>query len=162
MISRKRDVSCTVNESGAGRYLLDYITGRFTYRSRDQWQDAITTGELTVNSRITSPNYRLALDDRIALNVADYTEPEIDLSFSIVYENRDFWVIDKPANLPVHPSGVFFYNTLWYQLSKQIHPVFIVNRLDRETSGLLVVAKNKMAAKDLSRHRFKKHRHHYG
>lgn len=77
-------------------------------------------------------------------------------NFDIIYEDRDLMVIDKPAGMPIHPSQGNFYNTLangiaWY-FSERGEPFTFraVNRLDRDTTGLLIIAKHGLCAALLS------------
>jgi 23S rRNA pseudouridine955/2504/2580 synthase/23S rRNA pseudouridine1911/1915/1917 synthase len=64
-----------------------------------------------------------------------------------VFEDKDVMVVNKPANLPCHPAGRYFNHTLWAWLKTRhgVESPALVNRLDRETSGLLLVAKNAAA-----------------
>jgi RluA family pseudouridine synthase len=77
-------------------------------------------------------------------------EPAVCFDYRILYEDESLFVIDKPPNLPVHPSGRFFFNTLLIHLKTQGHvnPLnademyFLAHRIDKETSGILVLTKN--------------------
>jgi RluA family pseudouridine synthase len=80
----------------------------------------------------------------------------VDLSYKIVYEDDAILVVDKPGNLPVHPSGRYFFHTLLTQLRvqngnevDQKKEFYLVHRIDRETSGLLVIGKTSAAAAGL-------------
>ena len=79
------------------------------------------------------------------------------VSFSLVYEDEDLLVVDKPADVPVHPSIGNYENTLangiaWYYKEKGESIVFrCINRLDRDTTGLTVLAKNALSGAILSR-----------
>jgi 23S rRNA pseudouridine955/2504/2580 synthase/23S rRNA pseudouridine1911/1915/1917 synthase len=80
-------------------------------------------------------------------------EPPVATDFRIVYEDHDLLVVDKPASLPCHPGGRYFRHTLWSLLRERsglASPLF-VNRLDRETSGLVVVARHQEAARHCGR-----------
>jgi len=73
----------------------------------------------------------------------------VDLNYKILYEDEDLAVIDKPSPLPVHPVGRFTTKTLLSLLKKRwptVPSLHLVNRLDSETSGLVLVAKNKDSA----------------
>jgi 23S rRNA pseudouridine955/2504/2580 synthase/23S rRNA pseudouridine1911/1915/1917 synthase len=68
----------------------------------------------------------------------------------VLYEDHSILVVNKPGNLPCHPAGKFFQHTLWAELQRQqglLPPLHFVNRLDREISGLVVVAKTIAAAR---------------
>lgn len=78
-------------------------------------------------------------------------EPEVDFNYQVLYEDEALFVIQKPGNLPVHPSGRFFFHTLLTHLKTQgfTQPLsaerefFLAHRIDKETSGILVLAKKK-------------------
>lgn len=100
----------------------------------------------------------LATGDRLRCNILETEDSpnvvETEIPLSIVYEDEDILVIDKPAGLPIHPSMGHYEYTLGNALCWYTHHVLgyehyvnrIVNRLDRDTSGLLIAAKNMHAA----------------
>lgn len=104
----------------------------------------------------------LATGDRLRCNILETEDSpnviETEIPLSIVYEDEDILVIDKPAGLPIHPSMGHYEYTLGNALCWYTHHVLgyehyvnrIVNRLDRDTSGLLIAAKNMHAAARLS------------
>lgn len=81
----------------------------------------------------------------------------VELKFEIIYEDEDIIVINKPANMPVHPSMNHYENTLanalaWYNEKNSIsYPFRCMNRLDRDTTGLTIISKNALSAAILSR-----------
>lgn len=85
--------------------------------------------------------------------MADYVkEPDIDEEFYVIFEDENYIAINKTGNLPVHPSGIFFNNTLVSILEKQYDKKFFpIHRLDRETSGAILLGKNKEAASFVQR-----------
>lgn len=100
----------------------------------------------------------LSTGDRLRCNILETENSpnviETEIPLSIVYEDEDILVIDKPAGLPIHPSMGHYEHTLGNALCWYTHHVLgyehyvnrIVNRLDRDTSGLLIAAKNMHAA----------------
>ncbi|MEE1086828.1 MAG: RluA family pseudouridine synthase [Schaedlerella sp.] len=82
--------------------------------------------------------------------------PPVEHPLDIVYEDEDIIVINKPAGMPIHPSQNNYYNSLanalaWYYQQKGEHFIFrCTNRLDRDTSGLTVVAKHMLSSNILS------------
>lgn len=144
----ERIIKTGVTWNGEGETLAVYLAGRFTYRSLEEWRERINNKEITVNGLQVQPDYVLKLHDIIEYRPGDIEEPPANLDYSVVFEDADLLVIDKPGNLCIHPSGPYFKNTLWYLLKERFGDIHIVNRLDRETSGLLIVAKkSKIAAK---------------
>ena len=143
-----RVIRSAVDWSSVGQTLVQFLASRFTYRSESEWRQRIASGEITVNGKPADPEYRLAMHDIIEYRPGDLPEPEADMNYKIVYEDGSLLVIDKPANLCVHPSGPFFRHTLWHLLSSRYGEIHLINRLDRETSGLMLAAKDtKTAAK---------------
>ena len=139
----KRHVAAKLPPQAAGCTLLDYLSNRFNYHSRSEWQQKILDGELALAGRVClEPETILQAGVLLEYTPANLIEPNVNTSYSIVYEDEYLLVIDKPGNLPVHPAGPYFNNTLWALLADERDlKVHMVNRLDRETSGLLIAAK---------------------
>ncbi len=143
-----REIRSVVPGEAEGIRLDHYLAGRFTYRSRTAWQQIIRAGEILLNGRKTVPSRQLHAGETITLrlNESENPEPEVRRDFSILAEFPDYLAVDKPGNLPVHPSGCYFSNTLQRLLLPQFGIVHPVNRLDRETSGITLFAKSGKAA----------------
>jgi 23S rRNA pseudouridine1911/1915/1917 synthase len=126
--------------------LLDYLAGRFTYRGREEWTDIVVRGKITVNGRVACVGDAAAPGDLVAYDAGEFEEPAADLSYRIISEDEWLLGIDKPGNLLVHRAGRSFRNNLMYQLRYVHEPTFpeahACHRLDRETSGVVCVAKN--------------------
>lgn len=154
----ERKNSVTIQPRQAGQKLLDFISHRFTYRSREEWQAELAAGLFLLNDGEARPESILAPGDHLVYLMPALVEPTVDSDYTALYEDDDLLVINKPAPLPCHPGGRFFAHTLW-ALLKEHHnlaePRF-VNRLDRETSGVVLVAKNKHAAR-LCQEQFSRH-----
>lgn len=142
---------CTVRvgPDQAGRSLLDLVAERFTYQDREQWRRELAAGRLLLNGKPAPASRQLAGGDEISYHWPERAEPPVDLAYKVVYEDADLLVVDKPAPLPCHPGGRYFRHTLWARLrqSAGLDRPCLVNRLDRETSGLVLVAKNQAAAR---------------
>ncbi len=159
MSLRRATVNVTAEESG--RRLDHWLTERFTYHTRSQWQQAIRNGRLTVNANQVKPAYTLQTGDKVEYFLPKIVEPPVDTAFTLLHEDDTLLVVDKPGNLPCHPAGKYFRHTLWHLLRPQygddIHPV---NRLDRETSGIVLVARDGATAgrlgEQFSQHRVRK------
>ena len=143
----KRRIQFTLPPGQGGVQLLDYLTGRFTYHTRSEWLAHILEVRVHVNDAPVSDDCELQGGDRVEFIAKDMPEPPVSFEVKIIYEDYDIMVIDKPPNLPCHPAGRYFNHTLWAWLKTRhcIESPALVNRLDRETSGLLVVAKNAKA-----------------
>lgn len=136
--------------------------------SRSQIQNWIKEGRVTVNGKTVKANYKLAENDHIILRVPPPKELSIapePMPLDIIYEDQDLLVINKPRGLVVHPAPGHYSGTLVNGLLAHCSDLSgingilrpgIVHRLDKDTSGLIMVAKNDAAhlslAKQLSDH----------
>lgn len=131
-----------------------YISATLEDMSRNSVQKLIVDGRVTVNEKIVRSNYKTKINDEIKIIIP---EPELldvkaeNIDLCIVYEDDDLAVINKPQGMVVHPAaghyGGTLVNGLMYHLKNlsSINGVMrpgIVHRLDKNTSGLMLVAKN--------------------
>ena len=125
-----------------------YLSKRFSYLSRSAWQKEITLGKVYINGEaVLNLKKRVHAGFRIQYMAGFVKEPEIDDSFTIIYEDDHYIAINKTGNLPVHPSGIFFHHTLVSLLEAEYNRKFFpIHRLDRETSGAILFGKNNEAA----------------
>jgi RluA family pseudouridine synthase len=155
-MSEKTILQSKVKPAFAGRPLLDYVSGRFRYQNRDYWEKMIEGGDLTLNGQKATPQTELRAGDRLAYAVV-LNEPKVDTQIQILHEEEGFLVAEKPGWLPSHADGNFIKNTFIYLVQKILTEkgyggkAHLVHRLDRETSGLMVVAKTKDALRHLTR-----------
>ncbi|MDD6467810.1 MAG: RluA family pseudouridine synthase [Erysipelotrichaceae bacterium] len=130
--------------------------------SRTRIQQWITNGDVMVNGEISKSNYKVRLHDVITLDRpedVEYDLTPVDMNLDIVYEDHDIIVLNKPKGVVVHPGAgtkeVTLVHGLLYHCQdlSGINGVLrpgIVHRIDKDTSGLLVVAKNDKAHVGLS------------
>ena len=119
--------------------------------SRTKLKEWILNGNILLNGEIASPREKVNLDDEIEVNPVNEVSTEWipeNINFSVLHETNDFLIVDKPVNLVIHPgagiSSGTLANGLLYKFPKleEIPRAGIVHRLDKDTSGLLIVAKN--------------------
>ncbi len=125
--------------------------------SRTQIQQWIKDGHASVNGKPVKPNYKLAERDLIVLIVPEPTEVELTpepIPLEVVYEDSDVIVVNKPRGLVVHPAPGHYSGTLVNALLYHCRDLSgingvlrpgIVHRIDKDTSGLIMVAKNDKA-----------------
>lgn len=134
--------------------------------SRTKVQKAINLGYVTVNGELVKSNYIVRQDDEIEIEL-DYPDkqevvPE-NIPLNIVFEDKFLMVINKPAGMVVHPayknySGTLVNAVMYYALQKKdslsnlngFERAGIVHRLDKDTSGLIVIAKDELTHRKLS------------
>ena len=114
-----------------------------------------------INNEWMHMNYRLQANQELVIHIQENNSNEhivpIALPFPIVYEDEDIVVINKPANMPIHPSQNNYENTLanaaayYYEIRQNTPFTFrCINRLDRDTTGLTILAKNMYSANILA------------
>ena len=137
------------------RYLADVCLDF----SRSYLQKLLKDQMVSANGKVVKANYKTRAGDEVALQVPDMQPLDIkpeEIPLDILYEDEDILVLNKPADMPVHPSAGNYENTLangvaWYY--KQQGKAFVyrcINRLDRDTTGVLVLAKNPLSGALLS------------
>ena len=143
--------------------LDQYLAELLPEFSRSQVQRLINEGHVRLNGSPARPAARLHPGDELAWEVPptrpSSLEPEA-MELRVAYEDQDVLVIDKPAGLVVHPApghptgtlvhGLLARGTQWSSIGGIERPG-IVHRLDKDTSGLLVIARNDAAHRDLAR-----------
>jgi len=127
--------------------LLKYLLKRFPYHSESEWSQRIEEKQIQVNGLVISNDSLVRKGDEVSYLPVDLTrgEPPVNTNYSILFENNDFLVVNKPPNIPVHPAGRYRTQTLLTFLEKErgVGSCFPVHRLDRETSGVMIFAKQK-------------------
>jgi 23S rRNA pseudouridine1911/1915/1917 synthase len=155
-------LSFRVSESDAGARLDAYLSAQINDWSRARLQRLIEDGDVLVNAHTAKPSYKLRSDDEIEVELtpapAAGFKPE-NIPLDIVYEDDELVVVNKPAGLVVHPAanvpGGTLANALAYHF-QHLSPHAgaarpgIVHRLDRDTSGLIMVAKTEAAHEQLA------------
>lgn len=150
MLRETRQISSLIDATHEGVRIDIWLTARFTYHSRHQWQNHIKSGDILINGSGVRSSRILRAGDIVSF-IPISNEPDVIMDYDIIYEDDWLLVINKCGHLPCHPAGPFFRNTLWFELNNKFGKVHIANRLDRETSGLLTVAKNDKVAADIQK-----------
>ncbi len=147
----------TVDAADSGERIDKFITGQNEEWTRTQVQIWVKEGRVTVNGIGVKNNYKVAVDDEITLRVPPPKEVDIRpeaIPLDVYYEDSDLIVVNKPRGLVVHPAPGHYSGTLVNGLLEHckdlsgINGVLrpgIVHRIDKDTSGLLMVAKNDKA-----------------
>ncbi len=132
--------------------LLDYLVNRFSYHTREEWRERIAQGKVKVNERVPSEGQPLRPGDEVAYTTDSWEEPEVNKNYRVAYEDDQLLALAKPSPLPVHAIGAYFQNTLMHLLRQdrpEARDYHLVHRLDSETSGLLLLAKDKETLQNL-------------
>ncbi|MBJ8026701.1 RluA family pseudouridine synthase [Bacillus cereus group sp. N21] len=151
----------TVTEEQKSERIDKFLAGVNNEWSRSQVQQWIKDGVVTVNGNDIKGNYKVKVNDEIAVAIPDPEELDIlpeDMNLEIYYEDADVLVVNKPRGMVVHPApghtsgtlvnGLMHHCTDLSGINGVMRPG-IVHRIDKDTSGLLMVAKNDMAHESL-------------
>ncbi|MFI3329648.1 MAG: RluA family pseudouridine synthase [bacterium] len=140
---------------------IDKIVCREFDLSRSLVKELIENGNILVNDESVKSSYKVKEDDELSVVIPEPKELEIipvNLNLDIVYEDKDVLVVNKPEGMVVHPSTTTKENTLVHGLMYQVKDLSgingvlrpgIVHRIDKDTTGLLMVAKNDEAHEGL-------------
>ena len=144
-----------VQEESEGLRIDKYLSELEQNLTRSYIQKLISEGCLKVNDHLVKASYQIKENDRIQLDVPDQQYPDIlpeDIPLDILYEDQDLLVVNKPQGMVVHPSAGHFsgtlVNALLYHCKDSLSGINgvlrpgIVHRIDKDTSGSLVVCKN--------------------
>lgn len=162
-----RKIKLTSSYKDIGKRLDLFICERIQKLSRSRVQKLISQGNVFVNNQKKSKSHFVKRGDDIEVNIPPLLKLEAkpeDIKINIIYEDEDIIVLSKPAGIVVHPSpghpaktivnALLFHTKFLSGIGGVLRPG-IVHRLDKQTSGLMIVAKNDDAHKNLSQ-QFKK------
>lgn len=147
-----------IDENDENKRLDSYLSEITPDLSRSKIQNFIKSGNVKINDSIKKPSYILKENDKIDFEIPEEEKLEIkpqDIPIEIVYEDKNMLVVNKPSGMLTHPTTIERENTLvnalLYKFNNNLSDINgefrrgILHRLDRNTSGLLMIAKNNKA-----------------
>ena len=154
----KIQTTIIVSETEIGQRIDQFVASKHPEFSRSYVQKLIKNEEVTVNGKIVKSNYKLVLNDEIIFNIPEPEELNIEpenIPLDILYEDQDIIIINKGKNMVVHPAAGHYTGTivngLLYHCKGELSGINgvlrpgIVHRIDRNTTGVIVVCKNDIA-----------------
>ena len=156
-------IKFSVDAQNSGKRLDIFLTENIEHYTRSFLKKLIESKHVKLNNDlIISPSEKVKFKDQITVNIVQKNEQDIvpkKIKLDIVFEDKDILVVDKPKGMVVHPGAGNKENTLvnglLFKYKKNLSSVNgalrpgIVHRIDKETSGLLVIAKNNLAHSNL-------------
>ena len=140
-----------------------WLSGAIPTLSRSYIQKCIKEGQVLVNDSPCKANYRLRVDDEVAFQIPEAVEPSVEaenIPLSVLYEDEDVLVVDKPKGMVVHPAPGHYSGTLvnavLYHCKGHLSGINgvlrpgIVHRIDRDTTGSLIVCKNDLSHREIA------------
>lgn len=133
-----------------GAFLV-FLQKRFPYLNHQEWLGHIETGRVRLNGEVSHPQAEVRVDDEIAYDIIDHDEGEFPTEIPTIWEDQSFLLVSKPADLPMHRSGRIFWHTLTnlVRLERQDDEIYPLHRLDRETSGLVLLVQSSTIRRQL-------------
>jgi 23S rRNA pseudouridine1911/1915/1917 synthase len=140
-----------VAETEAALRLDQFLVRRMAWRSRTYFQGMLAQREVQVNGRVGRASTIVRSNDVVTVDLARHQQPYVPagMALDILLEDDDLLVLNKPPGVVVHPTGIHLYDTLLNAIHARYHDAAymprLVHRLDKDTSGVLVCAKNEQA-----------------
>ncbi|MEA1909462.1 MAG: RluA family pseudouridine synthase [Patescibacteria group bacterium] len=140
----KKQHKFIVKEEDAGKRIDYVLAQKYSQYSRSLINKQIQAGEVIISSRSVKSSYKLKIGDKVNFNINIANEEIVPekIELDVVFEDKDLLVINKPAGLVMHPAGKHQSGTLANALKSKLDTFYLVHRLDKDTSGLVLVAKN--------------------
>jgi 23S rRNA pseudouridine1911/1915/1917 synthase len=152
-------VTHRVGSNQHGIRLDQFLKTHYKSRSREQLKEAIQNGLISIHRNQgprsqmgrLKPSSQLVGEDVVKVLIQRRAEPPVNFNYRVLHEDETLLILDKPAPLPVHPAGRYFFHTLLTHLRTRGFTLnlpeegefFLVHRIDKETSGVLILAKSR-------------------
>lgn len=145
--------SSVISANHHGWRLGDLLPQHFTYHSAERWDELLAAQCVWLNDAPATAQSVVHRGDTLVYIAQNYTEPPVCTDFELIYEDEDFVVVGKPADVPVHKTGRIFWNTFTAILRRSLQEPELVplHRLDRDTSGIMLYARSADSAKRFQR-----------
>ncbi len=151
-------ITFTISPEDEGERIDKYLSATLDGLSRSYIQKQIDNNGLMVNEKPVKSNYRIKTEDQVVFTIPEAIVPDINpenIPLDIVYEDEDVCIVNKPQGMVVHPSAGHYegtlVNALLFHLEGRLSGINgvlrpgIVHRIDKDTSGLLIICKNDKA-----------------
>ncbi len=159
----EREMTLTVDSEDAGKRLDAYVSSQIKDLSRNYAESLIEEGRITVDGEAQAKKYKVKAGQQVNVIYPEPTKLDVtaqNIPLNIVYEDEDVIVVNKPRGMVVHPSAGnedgTLVNAVMYHCGSSLSSINgtirpgIVHRIDKDTSGLLMIAKNDRAHESLA------------
>lgn len=132
------------------------MSGRFTYRTRDAWEQFIADGLVKFKGEPADCDTLVSAGDLITTQIPDYDPPAADYRYTIVYEDDNLLAVNKPSNLRVHGRGRYIHANLIHHI-RHVRPdgcypdASLINRIDANTTGLVLLSRNQATLTEMQK-----------
>jgi 23S rRNA pseudouridine1911/1915/1917 synthase len=140
---RQLTLECKISARENGQQLLDLLTIRFAYHPAELWRRMLEDGQVLLNGETAQAEQLVRTGDKLTYHAINHREPAVSTEIELIYETDGFLLVGKPAGTPVSRTGLIIHNTFVNILRRRFkQDIHLLHRLDRETSGLLLCARN--------------------
>lgn len=142
-----------LTERERGTTVLDHLSGRFAYQSREVWESRLRAGDILLDGRkLTNPSEILPASGVLRYVHGAYQEPDVPTDWRVLHLAASWMAVAKPAGMPVHSTSRIFRQSLSWQVRRLFGTDWSpVHRLDRDTSGLVLFGRGRQALSLLGR-----------
>jgi RluA family pseudouridine synthase len=143
-------LTCRVDSYRSGWTIVEFLAHRFPYHTAEGWTRRVQDEWVRVNEAAIGAEHVVQEDDAVQYTIW-HTEPPVDDRYQVLFEDDHYLAVSKSGNIPVHACGIYVVNTLIARLRNDYGPrVNLAHRLDRETSGVIVLARHRDANRRLA------------
>lgn len=148
--AKELTLTCSVDSYRAGWTVVDFLAHRFKYHTATGWEKRVRDERVRVNGATVDPDHVVNKDDAVQYTIL-HAEPAVDERYTVLYEDEHILAVSKSGNIPCHACGVYITHTLIARIKQDFgESLNLGHRLDRETSGVIVLAKHKEANRSLA------------
>ncbi len=140
--------TATLMRQNEGQTLYEYLDNYFPYAENKNWAEKLAIGSIELENKCMLGNPILSENQKLSFVIKDYQEDQVNAGWFLLWQNEELFAVHKPANLPVHRTTRNIYNTLTALVRRQSawKDAQLLHRLDLETSGIVLFAKNKASS----------------
>jgi RluA family pseudouridine synthase len=145
MSKQQLTLTCQVDSYRWGWTIVDFLAHRFPYHTAEGWTKRVQDQWVRVNGTYVGEAHVIRKNDEVAYTIWHH-EPDVDDRYRVLFEDEHYLAVAKSGNIPVHACGIYIVNTLISRLRADYGPkINLAHRLDRETSGVVMLAKHRAA-----------------
>lgn len=138
-------LTCEVDSYRSGWTIVAFLAHRFPYHTAEGWTKRVEDEWVRVNGDAVNVAHAVQKNDAVQYTIW-HTEPPVDDHYDVLFEDEHYLAVSKSGNIPVHACGIYIVNTLISRLRDVYGPkINLAHRLDRETSGVVMLAKHRAA-----------------
>jgi RluA family pseudouridine synthase len=143
-------LTCRVDSYRSGWTIVEFLAHRFPYHTREGWTKRVQDRRVRVNESPIGADHVVWKDDAVQYTIW-HAEPPVDDRYAVLFEDDHYLAVSKSGNIPVHACGVYIVNTLIARLRHDHGAnLNLAHRLDRETSGVVMLSKHREANRRLT------------